>query len=58
MAKIGRNMQGNLCIHNKLVTPESLYIFYINTIITGLFSNITEDIELTSLSRKRDSNNI
>jgi hypothetical protein len=58
MAKTDRNMQDNLCIHNELVTSDGLYIFYTNTIITGLFSNINENMEFTSLFRKRDSNNI
>jgi hypothetical protein len=28
MAKKGRNMYGNLCIHNKLVISEGIYILF------------------------------
>jgi hypothetical protein len=35
MANTGRNMYGNLCIHNKLVTSEGMYTGRIFTLLTG-----------------------
>jgi hypothetical protein len=36
MTYTGRNMLGNLCIHNKLVTSEGIYTFYIHSLLIFL----------------------
>jgi hypothetical protein len=43
MVKTGRNMLGNLCIYNELVTSEGIYIYilfaYIVYVVTGQDAN-------------------